>query len=115
MKFPHSGNDCLASLLVLLNPKGGIFFGKLLKAKCELLLLWQCLGLYCHGDDRLVKLHGLEKNRGLAVAKGIPGGRLFESDGCYDISCFDLLEPLPLIGVHLQNSCHLFPLHLGSI
>ena len=73
-----------------------------------------CLWFDGNGDDRIREVHRFENDRLFFTADRIPGRRIFETHGGEDISGRDLLNLLPLVGMHLQQTADPFSLSLWS-
>lgn len=63
MKLTHTGDDCLARLLIGVGLEGRILLRKLLKGDAHLLLTGLCLRLDRNTDNGLRELHGLKDDR----------------------------------------------------
>jgi hypothetical protein len=70
----------------------------------HLLLTGLGLGLDGDADDGVGELHGLEDDRVLLIAQGVAGGGVLQAHGGGDIAGVDLVDILPVVGVHLQDA-----------
>ena len=104
MQLAHAGDDGLAGLLVGPGLEGGVLLGQLHQGNAHLLLTGLGLGLDGHADHGLGELHGLQNDGMLLIAQGVAGGGVLQTHGGLDIAGVDLLDILPVVGVHLQDT-----------
>ena len=115
MQLAHAGDDGLPRLRVGVGLEGGVLLRQLHQAQGHFLLSGLGLGLDGHADDRLRELHGLQNDGVLFVAEGVAGGGAFQAHGGLDVPGENLLDVLPVVGVHLQDAAHALPDALGAV
>ena len=115
MKFTHTGNDCLTSLLICMSTEGRILLSQFCKSFTHLALTGFGLRLDSQLDNRLRELHGLKDYRMLIITDGITSTREFESYCCCDISGINFIQLLSLVCVHLKDTSNTLFFIFGSI
>ena len=110
MKFAHSGDNCLACLLIRMRPERRVLLRQLCESFAHLALSGLCLRLNCKLDYRLREFHGLQYHRMLVITDGIARCCEFKSHCSCDISGVHFIQLLTLVRVHLENTSNaLFP------
>ena len=115
VELAHAGDNGLAGLLVGPGTEGGVLFSQLYQRQAHLLLTSLGLGLDCHADDRVRELHGLQDDGVIIIAQGIAGGGVLQAHGGGDVAGEDLLDVLPVVGMHLQDAADALLLVLGAV
>ena len=103
MKLTHTGDNGLAGLLIVVDPKGWVLFGKLLDCKRQLLLVALGLWLNRYRNNWLREGHGLQNNLVVWIAEGVTGGGVLQADGCVDVASGYRVDRVFLAGVHLEE------------
>ena len=104
MKLAHTGDYCLAGLLVGLDAERRVFLGQLLQADAEFVEVFLCLGFYGDTDNGIGELHGFEHDGVVLVAEGVTRADILEADAGADVAAADLLFRVLLVGVHLEQT-----------
>ena len=108
VQFAHSADHGLASILVGVNFECWILLGQFAQSSSHLIQVR--LGLWFNGNSnyRLWEAHALQNDRVRLRTKCISGSDIFETNGCSNISCFNTLHRILLVGVHLENTTDAF-------
>ncbi|CAB4572904.1 unannotated protein [freshwater metagenome] len=115
VELAHTGDNGLASFLVLLHAEGRVFFSQLLDGRTELLLISLGLRLNSNRDNRLRERHRLEHNLVVRVAQRVSRGRVFQTDDRVDVTGGHVLDRVLLVGVHLEDLADALFLALGCV
>mmetsp|Transcript_10350 Transcript_10350/g.18248 ORF Transcript_10350/g.18248 Transcript_10350/m.18248 type:complete len:493 (-) Transcript_10350:441-1919(-) len=115
MQLSHSGNDCLARLLITLETEGRILLGKTHNSIGHLLLITLGQGFHSNGDHRLREVHLLKDDLVVIHAQGFTSGGVLKTNEGNNISSTSLLDLGTLIGVHLQDTTDTLLLTLHGV
>src|SRR5690606_3605468 len=113
MKLAHAHDNRLAGFLIGPQPEGGILFGKPRQRHAHLVLVSARLRLDRDFDDRLREADRFQDDRVIGVAQRVAGEGLLQADDGADIAGRDLVDLLPVIGVHLKQTPDALALPLG--
>src|SRR6202789_112439 len=115
VKFPHSLQNGLSGFLIGRYAEGRVLGGKLRQRHSELLLVGLRLRLDRDLDDRLWKLHLLEDDRLLHVAKRVACTGILEPRERDDVTGESLFDVLAVVGVHEEHAADTLALVLRRI
>ena len=106
MKFSHSGDDRLTRLRIGMRAESRIFLCQFGKGLTHLTLVILCLRLDRKLDNWLWEFHRLQDNRMLLVTDRITCRRQFKPYCRSNITGINLIDLIPFIGVHLNDTSH---------
>ena len=115
MEFSHAGNNGLARLLIRSHFKGRIFQGQSLQGGPQFFKIALGVGFNRYGDTGFREGHRFKDDRFLFTADRISRRCMFQAHRGKDISGRDLLNLLPLVGMHLQETPDPFSFPFRSI
>jgi len=99
----------------MLYRKGRILVHQLSQGAVQLFHISPGLRLNGNGHDGLIKIKGLEENGMFLIAQGISGHGVFEPYRSHDVAGARLLEPLPFVGVHAEQTGQTLVFLFGGI
>ncbi len=115
MQLPHSRNDELPCLHVLLYGEGRVFQGQNVQDLLQLFPLREGLRLDGHRDDGNREMHLFQQDRECLHAKGVPGLGTLQPDHDRDVPGLHVVELLGMVGVHPQQTVHPLPFLLCDV
>ncbi len=110
MEFPHSRDDGLAGIRILVEVESGVLLRQFLQGLKGLLLVSASARLHGNGYHRFIKLDMLQQNRVLRITDGVTGGGEFETYHHHDFAGTSTSASFSLICVHLKYSGNLLSL-----
>ena len=115
VQLAHPRNDRLAGLLVRMDAERRVFLGQLLQRDAHLILVSLRLRLDRHGNNRLRKLHALERDLVFQIAQRVTCGDVLEANRGGDIAGADFLDLFAIVRVHLQYAADALFLALDRV
>ena len=115
MQLPHPGYNRLGRFIVETHLKSGVFIGKFAESVGQPILVGPSGGFDSYGNYRLRELGRLQNQRLELGGDSVPGKGILQPHGGADIAGPDGFQLLPVVGVHLKQTPHSFPLPLAHI
>ena len=99
----HALNDRLVALLIPAKPEGRVLLRKLDQTVRHLLQVALGLGLDGNLDHGVGEVHLLQDDRVVRRADRVTREGVLQADHRDDLPCTDLVEGIPILGVHLED------------
>ena len=115
MKFSHSGDDCLSSLLISMSTECRVFFSQFCKRFTKFTLGSFCLRLDSKLDNWFWEFHWFQNYRMLLVTDCITCCSEFKSDSGCDITWIYFIKLFTFVGMHLKDTSNTLFFILCSI
>ena len=108
MQLTHTGDDCVACLLVCVGLEGGIFFCQLCQSDAHFVTACFCLGFDCNGDNGFGEYHGFQNNFVIFVTDCVTCCGNLEAYCCRNITGVNSVDFFSVVCVHLQDTANTF-------
>ncbi|MDQ5988640.1 MAG: hypothetical protein CSYNP_04401 [Syntrophus sp. SKADARSKE-3] len=115
VQLPHTRNDRLGGLVLVLEFEGRIFLHEFRQGKRQLFLICRRLGFYRLTDNRFIKIYRFKENRALFITERVSCRSVLEPHDADDVSGTGPFDSFPLVGMHLEKSRNLFLLFLARV